>query len=377
MAQIDRVVVSMPGVKRLGALLNLTPFIYGLCQRFGRKVIIAANPHATELWRHMPVNNAEVVNACQSAGYEMIKARCCGVRPGNIVGLTIEDDMFNCERSYEFLHRTTPPDSFRIGFDDFFYSITKEFDGELWTKYIDCSPREDHFDLEISSRGYQRPHFLNQYLGLLALPELNPNNDAILDGIGRRPMIWTGLQEKEFALKYFEKRGWDKRSTVGMHITAANRFNDWDDGYFMDVANALIGSGRNLLLVCGWLAPYVPLPEFYSKSTDRFHRKHVYFLSKLKRSYGPFRENAVALAFSDAVRTAELIRLCGCFVSKDTGPAHLAAAVGTPKITISSNNPTWVIEGPNDLVLRLGKDAGGSVLPKPVQVIEAIDRLLM
>jgi len=49
--------------------------------------------------------------------------------------------------------------------------------------------------------------------------------------------------------------------------------------------------------------------------------------------------NPVNLAGSSLKELAEDLKICGCLITNDTGPMHLAAAVGTPVIVISG--PTW------------------------------------
>ncbi|MFH1075208.1 MAG: glycosyltransferase family 9 protein, partial [Candidatus Firestonebacteria bacterium] len=44
----------------------------------------------------------------------------------------------------------------------------------------------------------------------------------------------------------------------------------------------------------------------------------------------------------DILTSAAMIKKCGLFISNDTGPMHLAAAIGVPTIGIfGSTNPVW------------------------------------
>lgn len=56
-----------------------------------------------------------------------------------------------------------------------------------------------------------------------------------------------------------------------------------------------------------------------------------------------------------------LIRACSLFVSPDTGPAHIATALGVPRITLfgPSSPQGWSPGLPTTVALRSGGDAGG------------------
>jgi hypothetical protein len=191
------------------------------------------------------------------------------------------------------------------------------------------------------------------------------------------PRVWTSSKEVEVAERFFAARGLEPARTIGIHLTAATYDVDlriWRWESFFELAAHFLANGYQVLLITGALS--LPIPTPLESESWRFHQD---FLDRFRFSDLPHREEA-ALFYGDALAEAEVIRRCAVFLSAETGPAHLASAIGTPKVTIASSDlhqAAWMLTGPNDFGFVTEKDQQRRIVgPTEEEVIGAVETLL-
>jgi heptosyltransferase-2 len=109
-----------------------------------------------------------------------------------------------------------------------------------------------------------------------------------------------------------DKRLKEKDKNVGMVVGAKRPQNRWPIEYFKEVAEYLLDKKYNILLFGG--------PEDYELAEQIKDERVFNFCGKLS-----------------PLETAEMMKYCKLVISNDTGPMHLAYAVGKPLIAIFSS----------------------------------------
>ncbi|MFN3874262.1 MAG: glycosyltransferase family 9 protein, partial [Ignavibacterium sp.] len=109
-----------------------------------------------------------------------------------------------------------------------------------------------------------------------------------------------------------DKRLKEKDKNIGMVVGAKRPQNRWPIEYFKEVADYLINQNKNILLFGG--------PEDFELAKQIKGNNVFNFCGKLT-----------------PLETAEMMKYCKLIISNDTGPMHLAYAVGTPLIAIFSS----------------------------------------
>ena len=157
----------------------------------------------------------------------------------------------------------------------------------------------------------------------------------------------------------------DKNLNIGMVVGAKRQQNRWPIEYFKKVADYLLQKGFNILLFGG------------SDDTERANQitgeKVFNFCGKLT-----------------PLETAEMMKHCKLVISNDTGPMHLAYAVGTPVIAIFSGRDyagkwfppeeNFIFRNKNivcvDCLNACEKDNECLLGIKPAQIIATIDKMI-
>jgi ADP-heptose:LPS heptosyltransferase len=150
-------------------------------------------------------------------------------------------------------------------------------------------------------------HETTRYLRPLGLLGVSP---AALEDTST--YFWHDDSDREFASGFFAQNGLAGR-VVGMHLAATWETKRWQPERFAAVARALVKSGARVIIT-GVM------------------------------SDGPLRDaflhNARDLDIVDAVGRCDLFQLaalmerCDAYVTADSGPMHIAAAVGTPVVAL-------------------------------------------
>ena len=156
---------------------------------------------------------------------------------------------------------------------------------------------------------------------------------------------------------------------VGMLLSTSEPAKDWSVEKFGAAANALVRDGVSVLI-------------FQSPGDGQ--------LVARVRALAP---GVVVLPVMDVRRVAGVLARCCVFVSGDTGPAHMADALGVPRVTMfgptspvawTGGRPTTAaLMGPNARIVPLGdrakRHAAGEDFMagiEPEQVVAATQRLL-
>ncbi len=187
---------------------------------------------------------------------------------------------------------------------------------------------------------------------------------------GTRPILWTSWSDRLAARKYFSENGLDPENTIAFHLTA-NSHDAYKDmlprSDFLKVARHFIGRGFSVLMVSGSLFNSDPL-------RDRSYRTHLSFMEALGSP-------ACRLFYGNCLAEAEIIRLCRALLSGETGVAHIASAVETPKLTIAATmfqTGLFLMTGPNDreFIVEGAEMFDQNIFPKASEVIEAMEGVL-
>lgn len=125
------------------------------------------------------------------------------------------------------------------------------------------------------------------------------------------------------------------RPLVGMHVSGGRPIKQWDLERFTEVAGRLItGSGATIVLT--------------GSPADRP------LVDTVKRRLSPARVIDVA-GEGDLLTVAAILGELDLLVTGDTGPMHLAAAVGTPIVAVfgPSDPARYAPRGPHDRIVRI------------------------
>lgn len=125
------------------------------------------------------------------------------------------------------------------------------------------------------------------------------------------------------------------RPLVGMHVSGGRPIKQWDLERFTEVAGRLItGAGATIVLT--------------GSPADRP------LVDTVKRRLPPARVIDVA-SEGDLLTVAAILEELDLLVTGDTGPMHLAAAVGTPIVAVfgPSDPARYAPRGPHDRIVRI------------------------
>jgi heptosyltransferase-2 len=122
---------------------------------------------------------------------------------------------------------------------------------------------------------------------------------------------------------------------VGMHVSGGRAIKQWDVDRFAEVARGLIGARQATIVLTGSVGDR-PLVDAVK---HRLPDPHV----------------IDAAGKADLLTLAALLRRLDLFVTGDTGPMHLAGAVGTPIVAVfgPSDPARYAPRGPGDRTVRI------------------------
>lgn len=164
-----------------------------------------------------------------------------------------------------------------------------------------------------------------------------------ISGADRSPYIATANDEKALIESFFKKYG-IKNSPIAVHVGASCRSKRWDTASFAAVCDSLALEYKTDIVLLG------------GDETTRLSRS-VVELAK-----------ADVIDLTGALRlgeVAEFLSRCRVFISNDSGPVHIATAVGTPCVVIFGRNDPglsperWGPVGEQNKILH--KDVGCKV----------------
>lgn len=303
--------------------MDLSPTLDRFADHFGGRASFLISEQAASLWRY----RLENVMSCERNAYLSEASR---LAPSGL-------DMKGPKAL--FLLQDDPPTS---GYCDDIEAAFLERSAPYGIKVHRCYDFT-HGNAPIPYKILE-PTFMNAYLIALhhmiledAGSEMTPAQQN-----GTMPIIWTSEKERAAAGFFFTSQGLDPLRTVGIHLTAGshNVYKDiWPKECFEELARKLVSSGLSILLLSGKLTPN-------SKSAEADLKVHRDFA-------GLIGSDRCRFFSGDTLEQAEIIRKCAVFFSAETGPAHLASATGTPKVTIAYSNSQKQL-----FMMTTEKDAG-------------------
>ncbi|MFH1678978.1 MAG: glycosyltransferase [Candidatus Omnitrophota bacterium] len=183
--------------------------------------------------------------------------------------------------------------------------------------------------------------------------------------------LWPGKEDDEY-IEDFLNEQWlgAKQALVGMNLSASSKWPSkaWPKEYIVALCNQLIS--RDIRMV------FTGEQEGLAGIRD--------ILDLLKNA-----KPIIACGKTTVNQLVSLIKRCRVFISPDSAPLHIAAAVGTPYIAFfGPTNPAWhVAPGHKGFVFYKNLPCGPCYKPncrqqecmyaiKPQEVIEALEKLL-
>lgn len=137
------------------------------------------------------------------------------------------------------------------------------------------------------------------------------------------------------------------KKTLGLNIGSTQEYRRWSEQKFNEVAKYFLQKGYNVL---------------------------VFFGPKEERFLPIFDERVVKVYGVDLEELAATIRLCNLFISNDTGPVHMAAALGVPTVTLFSTGDDWHVGCLNEIKSFIKKKDIDDITVQ--EVIETSEKLL-
>ncbi|MDP8258169.1 MAG: lipopolysaccharide heptosyltransferase II [Candidatus Aadella gelida] len=157
-----------------------------------------------------------------------------------------------------------------------------------------------------------------------------------VSGYNNKPYMYTTSEDKGL-IDSIEKSHSLKEKKIALHVGASCASKRWPPERFAKVADVLIKEyGCDVVLI----------------GADKTEKYSSLVVSSMK-------ENAVDLTDNLLLgELAELLSRCMLFISNDSGPVHIASAVGTPAIVVFGRNDPglspkrWGPLGEKDIVLH-------------------------
>jgi len=370
----DRAAIICP-VKRLGSLMDLSPFIDGAINRFGQRTVLGLSAQAMSLYR----NRLSEAEHGQNVSIFRLDKDYPKKNPANLpvrimeilshganLVIPVSDDHQTSKQAGRVARSI--PNSTIAGTDCFqegLYSIEDFLSQEFPFNFLNVRVETDGEDVPC-------PLFLNGHLKLLqTVSEIDHSDIMQIKDEDRKPLIWTTARDKQLAEDVFRRKGISPENTIAIHLTANSHYafrSMMSKKNFLAVARHFISKGFSVLLVTGSL-----FSDDLSLYDDNY-RVHLNFLDALNSP-------ACKLFHGDCLVEAEVIRLCRVLLSGETGVAHIASAVGTPKVTIAATPYQighFLMTGPSDreFFVSEGTFLKPKKFPKADEVIGAMEDIL-
>jgi len=147
-----------------------------------------------------------------------------------------------------------------------------------------------------------------------------------------QPLIVIPAEHRERARTML---GSARRPVVAMHVSGGRPVKQWDPARFADVARRLV-TGRHASILLTGSAGDRPL------------------IQQVQREL-PAGTSIDATAEANLLTLAALMDLSELLITGDTGPMHVAAAVGTPTVAVfgPSDPRRYAPRGPHDRIIRV------------------------
>jgi heptosyltransferase-2 len=160
---------------------------------------------------------------------------------------------------------------------------------------------------------------------------LRHESDYMLDlarEIGARevwtnPEIFLNEEEKEFAREFLERKGFNiDRSIVGIHPGSGHSSPNWEVERYAELASMLVQQGVQVLVTGS--TKEKKLEEAFTQQFPFVPLLQMEIEKNLKTAFGELSLRELSAVLSQV----------NLLISSSTGPMHIAAAVGTPTVSM-------------------------------------------
>ncbi|MFA6434228.1 MAG: glycosyltransferase family 9 protein [Elusimicrobiales bacterium] len=211
----------------------------------------------------------------------------------------------------------------------------------------------------------ERGHFVEEAFGVLRL--LGIGRD------GREPQLHVGDGARAEASAFLKERGVDDKDFLAaVHPGGYYPSQRWSPGGFAEVLRGLMARrGAKILLI--------------GSGAERGLVEGI----AARASAGPDKKNIIEVIDPGTDVLSALIGKCRVFIGNNSGPLHLAAALGVPSVsTMGPTDPVrWSPLGPDQLVLKGSAPCGPCLSGSPgahecmkditaEMVLSAVERIL-
>ena len=170
------------------------------------------------------------------------------------------------------------------------------------------------------------------------------------------PRIPIVSGHRRFADEFLSQAGFlPSHRIIGLNLGAAHAFKRWPAKNFALLANELLNEDANTRVVVFGAPSDAPLLERFELELARCHRQGD---ASRPGSAWPGRM-LIAVGRVDLMQLAAIAEKCSAFVTADTGPMHIVAAVGAPMLALF---------GPTDIARTGPVHKPGSA---PIRVLDA------
>ncbi|MCX5751151.1 MAG: hypothetical protein NT099_05750 [Candidatus Saganbacteria bacterium] len=357
-------------IAKLGSLMDVAPMLRKMQEHFpGRVVLFRQSAEADRLWRHWLRYMVEKEGAIDLRDPHLYREREAFARSHRMGAAHVADLFTVVEEGYSSL-QFLGVDSRVVG-----QQSSNGYLNDPGSEGPDISvERDPYFNHVINLPALPKPAFMRAALKMVEyLVRVDREDPSFSLGDSQIcPVLWTTNQEVEAAARFFVEKRLASEKTIGLHLTA-NTFNSFNGMLarkeFMDLARYLIQHGLTVLLITGTLDGVKP-PE---ERGDKW-QVHQQFYEEL-RTETP---DQVEIFYGDVLVQGEIMRRCKFFVSPETGPAHVASAVGVPKLTIAADGfqvDNFLLTGPEDFRFIAPRSSLGRPL-KLLDMVEALETLI-
>jgi len=125
-------------------------------------------------------------------------------------------------------------------------------------------------------------------------------------------------EDLEWAYTVLKEKGWEKGSFAVVHPFSSKEPRSWIPSRFKDVIEAIVRDFKMKVMIVGSYSEHEKVKNLLKGMRER-NLKDVWDITLLDLHLG---------------RLAALLSYCSMFVGNDSGPSHLAAALGIPGVVL-------------------------------------------
>lgn len=207
-------------------------------------------------------------------------------------------------------------------------------------------------------QGEAKLHARDFFLGRAAPLDIAPDAaQRFFPRLPLKPEHW------EFARRFLQEHNCNSERVIGLNLGASIPANRWPIERFAELTRALLqDDSRARVIAFGSPADWPLWEQFESQARDDAHFSRV----------------ICAVGKTGLMQLAALTARCQAFVTADTGPMHIAAAMGAPVLALFGPARVWrtaPVQNPDGAplqVLDAAKITGSWPAPMESHTVEAV-----